>query len=338
MSLLPSTTKVFDTYWRFAAERLAMYYCRLENSVGPWTEDRILREYRFTNTFRAADRVSQYLIREVQYRNDRSQTPVDVFFRTMLFKLFNRIETWERLERELGPLNWQSAQMDSIAGVLDRMAERGHRLYSAAYIMPSPAFGYPRKHTNHLALLTRMMHDGLPGRLTRAKSLCSAYEMILDYPGLGPFLAFQYTIDLNYSTLLEFDEGDFVVAGPGALDGIAKCFKQNGLASPEAIIYAMVDCQEEEFARRGLNFGGLFGRRLHPIDCQNLFCEISKYARIAHPDAAGLSGRTRIKQRYRSTVRSENIPPYFPPKWRLEPYPLKVISPIRSEPAQLFLF
>ena len=55
-----STTEVFDSYWRFAAERLAMYYRRLGDPVGPWTDDLILREYRFTNTFRAADRVSQY--------------------------------------------------------------------------------------------------------------------------------------------------------------------------------------------------------------------------------------------------------------------------------------
>src|SRR3546814_5259976 len=47
---------------------------------------------------------------------------------------------------------------------------------------------------------------------------------------------------------------------------------------------------------RGLT---LFGRQLHLIDCQNLFCEISKYTRVSHPDIAGVSGRTTIKQEYR---------------------------------------
>lgn len=68
-----------------------MYERRLLDPEGPWTDDTILASYRFTNTYRASDRVSQYLIREVQYRPDRSQAPAEVFFRTILFKLFNRI-------------------------------------------------------------------------------------------------------------------------------------------------------------------------------------------------------------------------------------------------------
>jgi hypothetical protein len=58
--------------------------------------------------------------------------------------------------------------------------------------------------------------------------------------------------------------------------------------------------QDERFARQGIVFPGLFGRRLKLIDCQNLYCEISKYARTAHPGAAGVAGRTRIKQVYRT--------------------------------------
>lgn len=80
----------------------------------------------------------------------------------------------------------------------------------------------------------------------------------------------------------------------------------------------MADVQEQEFERLGLNFKGLFGRPLQPIDCQNLFCEISKYTRISHPDVAGPSGRTRIKQMYRRASRSEEAP-FFPPKWGLQP-------------------
>jgi alpha-glutamyl/putrescinyl thymine pyrophosphorylase clade 1 len=337
MSGVPAPTEVFDSYWRFAAERLAIYYRRLNDPVGPWTDDLILREYRFTNTFRVADRVSQYLVREVQYREDRSQAPAEVFFRTVLFKLFNRIETWEALERELGPLSWQTARLEAMSAVLDYLMRAGRRVYSAAYIMPSPAFGHRRKHFNHLAVLARMMDDRLPYRLAHARSLRSAYEMILNYPGLGPFLAFQYTIDLNYSTLLNFDEIDFVVAGPGALDGISKCFANAKSLDPTYVIHAMMECQDEEFSRLGIEFHGLFGRRLQPIDCQNLFCEISKYARVAHPHVGGSSGRTRIKQRYRAVDAVASASPYFPPKWNLKLPPLVTTTAMHSESAQLSL-
>jgi hypothetical protein len=167
-----------------------------------------------------------------------------------------------------------------------------------------------------MALLAKMMDDGLPGRLTKAKSLEEAYRQMLAFPSLGPFLAFQYVIDLNYSTLMDFSESEYVVAGPGALDGISKCFSATGGLAPEEVIYLMVDRQEREFSRLGLTFPGLFGRRLQPIDCQNLFCEISKYARVVHPDVVGVSKRTRIKQSYRSG-RTEYQIPKFPPRWRL---------------------
>ena len=43
----------------------------------------------------------------------------------------------------------------------------------------------------------------------------------------------------------------------------------------------------------------MWGRQLQLIDCQNSFCEVSKYARVKHPDITGVNDRNRIKQVYR---------------------------------------
>ena len=314
---LAESSCVFDTFWHFAAERLFMYYRRLADAPPPWTADKILQAHRFTNAYRVTDRVSQYLLREVQYRNDRSQAPDEVFFRTLLFKLFNKIDTWEYLEGQLGPIGWQSANLDRLDRVLHTLIDSGRRIYSAAYIMPSPAFGSKRKHSNHLRLLCRMMEDQLPAQVSRASSLRSVYELLLAYPGIGKFLAFQFAIDLNYSSMIDFSEAEFVVAGPGALDGISKCFPNIGSADAERIIMAVTEHQAEEFTSRGLNFPGLFSRPLQPIDCQNLFCEISKYSRVAHPEIKGVANRLRIKQVYKQTAKSI-CAPLFPPRWKLD--------------------
>jgi hypothetical protein len=121
--------------------------------------------------------------------------------------------------------------------------------------------------------------------------------------------------DLNYSNMLNFSEMDFVVAGPGAKDGISKCFTTTDELAAADLIRLMADRQAEEFDRLGLNFRSLWGRPLQLIDCQNLFCEVSKYARLAHPEIPGISGRTRIKQKF--TRNSEVIHYWFPPKWGL---------------------
>ncbi len=269
--------------------------------------------------------MSQYLIREVQYHPERPQTPTEIFFRTLLFKIFNKIETWEALERAHGPLTWAAVDLEKLDRTVDQAMARGLHIYSAAYIMPAPRYGAERKHTNHLRLIARMMADRLPDRIRQAPDLGTVYETILGYPGLGRFLAFQYAIDLNYSDMLDFGEDDFVVAGPGALDGVSKCFSSTGGLSPEQLIFWVAERQERELASRGLKFPGLFGRRLQPIDCQNLFCEVSKYSRVAHPEISGTSNRQRIKQSYKRDLRGL-IPPFFPPRWVLQ------VPPSRTRP------
>lgn len=240
-----------------------------------------------------------------------------MFFRTLLFKIFNKIETWEALERAHGPLAWDGIDLNGIDRTLSGLRGRGHPVYSAAYIMPAPGFGATRKHTNHLKLIESMMADRLADRIRQAPDFKSVYERILRYPGLGPFLAFQYAIDLNYSELLDFSENDFVVAGPGAIDGISKCFVSTGSLTAEDVIQWVNDRQEQELSARGIHFPGLFGRRLHLIDCQNLFCEISKYARAAHPDIRGAANRQKIKQNYKLDHRP--LPePMLPPRWCLD--------------------
>jgi hypothetical protein len=157
------------------------------------------------------------------------------------------------------------------------------------------------------------MVSGAADEIRAAHSLQRVYEILSSYPSLGPFLAFQLTIDLNYTTLINFDENEFVVAGPGARSGLTKCFLDTGGLSTQDLIRWAVDHQEEEFARYELEFHDLFGRPLAMIDCQNLFCETDKYARVAHPAAAGIGARTRIKQRYVPGRRP--AVPFFPPKW-----------------------
>jgi alpha-glutamyl/putrescinyl thymine pyrophosphorylase clade 1 len=309
-------TAAYNSYWRFAAERQRVFFTRIQGRQPPWSDDEIINKYKFTNAYRASDRVSQYLIRRVIYRNDLPSTTVETFFRVILFKFFNKIETWELLEEALGAITWEGYEFRKFDAVLSDAMASGRRIYSAAYIMPSAgAMGHDRKHSNHLALLERMMRDGLPEKIAAAADMQDGFELLLAYPSVGDFLAYQFITDINYSELTRFSETEFVVPGPGALDGISKCFADTaGLNAPE-IIRFMTDRQEAEFARLGLRFDSLWGRQLQLIDCQNVFCELSKYARLRHPELVGISGRTRIKQKFRPS--KEPIVYWYPPKWGL---------------------
>jgi hypothetical protein len=310
-------SEVYESYWRFAAERQAVFFRRARGEGSPWTSNAVLATYKFTNAYRASDRVSQYLIRHVIYRADLPNTPREVFFRILLFKLFNKIETWELLERSLGPITVEDYRFAPYDEVLSRAMRDGRRIYSAAYIMPpgSSAFGRSAKHQNHLLLLERMMEDRLPERLAQTRSMQDGFEKLRAYPTIGDFLAYQIITDVNYSEITGFSEMDFVVPGPGARDGLRKCFTDPGGLNEPELIRLMADLQEQEFERLGLDFQSLWGRRLQLIDCQNLFCEVDKYARVAHPQIAGRTCRTRIKQKFEPTPAP--IAHFYPPKWKL---------------------
>jgi hypothetical protein len=313
----PTPSVVYDTYWRFAVERQNVFFKRLEDSLPPWTNDVILKIFKFTNVYRATDRVSQYLINEVIYKGD--QQPSEVLFRILLFKIFNKIETWELLRNNIREISFEEFNYKSYNEILEKAKHKGQSIYSGAYIMASgkEAFGYSLKHQNHLKLIETILADKFHEKVQSFKKMEDLFFSLKEYPTIGPFLAYQLATDINYSNLTNFSEMEFVKAGPGAKDGIKKCFTDFGNYSEEDIIKMMADNQQSEFDRLEIKFKDLWGRPLQLIDCQNIFCEVDKYSRIAHPEITGLSMRKRIKQKFnRASLKPIDF--HFPQKWNIK--------------------
>tara|TARA_R110001583_G_C5664263_1_gene409913 strand:+ start:222 stop:1208 length:987 start_codon:yes stop_codon:yes gene_type:complete len=312
-------TPVYDAYWKFACERMTIYYKRVSGDDELLTKDDIIKKHKFTNAYRAIDRISQYLIKEIiRPDEDSDRDYSDRIFRILLFKTFNKIETWESLEHHVGDVSWRNYDFERFNEVLSKKITSNQRIYSAAYIMASgkKSFGYERKHENHLKLLEYMIKDELAKKITDCKNMESLYHLLKKYPTIGEFLAYQYATDINYSSITDFSEMEFVKAGPGSIDGISKCFLSNEGYSPEDIIKHVTENQDYEFERLGLSFQNLYGRKLKLIDCQNLFCETGKYARIAYPEYPGVSKRKKIKQLFRPTSIIEQ--PCLPEKWNID--------------------
>ena len=185
----------------------------------------------------------------------------------------------------------------------------GRPVYTAAFILAAPSvYGHRAKHRNHLALVADMFRPSRLGvAIARARTLEDVYDSLIAYPAIGPFLAYQIAVDLNYSDLLAFSENNFTVPGPGAERGLQKVFRDSGSQSPRQLIMRMVDRQDEEFQRLGLDFPGLFGRPLHAIDCQGLFCETDKYSREAFPSSGATAfGSSRSTGSHRMRCRSSS--------------------------------
>lgn len=319
---------VFDTYWKFAAERQNIFFNRITNKPKPWTDDPILNGYKFCNSYRASDRVSQFLIKNVIYKGDQREE--EVVFRTLLFRMFNKIATWEFLESYFGVVSLSTFDFEIFGDVLLNRKDSRQPIFGNAFILcANKAFGFDQKHLNYLALIRKMIfQDKIATQIVSSKNLEEVFYLIRSYPLLGNFMAYQMAIDLNYSEAINFSENDFTIAGPGAERGIKKCFLDTQGKSKEYVIKWMVDNQESQFKRLGIDFQSLWGRPLHCIDCQGLFCETDKYSRVAFPELK--SNRKRIKASFKPT--SLRIDYFYPPKWKIndavkssvEQYPLTV--------------
>ena len=306
--------EIYNLYWYFACERQNIFYKKLNGFDEPWTNDPVLKMYKFCNAYRANDRVSQYLLKHVIY-NNKSYTSEDIIFRIIIFKMFNKPETWELLNDNLDDIKLDSFNLEVYSNILSKAKESGVILYNDAYIScANKIFGYRYKHDNHLALLHKMfIVDRLQDKIIYAKSMEEAFLAIKSYPLIGNFMAYQLITDINYSTAIDFPETSFTVAGPGSIRGIDKCFIDLEGKNYEDVIKWMCEHQENEFKRLGLNFKKIGNRPLQYIDCQNLFCEVDKYCREANPNLK--SNRTRIKKKYKP--KSGNIEYLYPPKWSI---------------------
>lgn len=306
--------EVYDLYWYFAYERQNIFWKKLNGENSPWTEDSILNTFKFCNSYRVNDRVSQYLLKNVIY-NGKKYSDDDVIFRIVLFKLFNKESTWELLLNEFEDVLLEEFDMRKYSNVLEKAILQGIRIYNDAYIScANKAFGYDRKHDNHLALLNKMfVEDKVQNDIIKCTNMKEAFDIIKSYPLIGNFMAYQLVTDINYSEVVDWKENEFTVVGPGSLRGINKCFIDKGNLSNEDIIRYMYEHQDEEFKRLGLDFKRIGNRPLQLIDCQNIFCELDKYCREALPELK--SNRKKIKKRY--TPKEDKIEYVYPKKWNI---------------------
>lgn len=308
--------QILQYYFYFMQERMNIFWRKCDSrNRSAYTEDNILKTYKFTNVYRACDRVSQYLIKNVIYKNIDMYKPEDILLRILVFKIFNKIETWEFLCNELeSDITIDTFKAHKISLLLSAR-QQDFPIFNNAYMMTGSHKKYdylPTKHEKWLTMVEKeFVSENLFGKILNTASLEEVYHILNGCSFMGNFLAYQYAIDFNYCPYLNFSEDSFVKAGIGAIRGIKKCFISYG-ANYEDAIYYIKEHLDELLSMYGYNeFQSLPGHEPTLIDLQNCFCETDKYLRAKMPELK--VDNVRIKQKYKETSSSINF--YFPPKW-----------------------
>ncbi len=315
--MLQVNDEVFKYYFYFIQERMNIFWNKYDSNKQPWTNDLILKENKFTNVYRASDRISQYLIKNVIYDRLEGFDERDVLFRVLIFKIFNKIETWEYLESKIGAISIKNFDLPKVNSLLsEKMSQTP--IYNNAYMMTGTHSKYNHLTFKHEKWLQMVQDEIVKGKtlekIVTAKSLEKVYQLLRERSFIGDFLAYQYTIDLNYSPVIDFSEDTFVKAGIGSIRGIKKCFYPLGKSSFEdAIRYTHNNFEKYQQKYGFTDFKNLFGRQPTLIDIQNCFCETDKYLRAKMPELQ--VDNKRIKQKYKSGKPTIDL--FFPPKWQL---------------------
>lgn len=309
--------KAFEKYFYLMQERMNIFWKRYEGVNSPFSQDEIFNKHKFTNVYRASDRVSQYLINNVIYSGNEDLNEEDILLRILIFKIFNKIETWEYLEKEFGIIRVSNFDVDKISLSLKYLISR-KPIYNSAYMMTGTHKDYNHLSSKHEKWLNMIEYEMIKEKkfkkIIKSKSLEEIFDILQSCPFIGGFLSYQYTIDFNYSEVINFSEDSFTKAGIGAIRGIKKCFENlNGHSNEDAIRYTQENLEKFQTKYGYNDFKPLFGRQPTLIDLQNCFCETDKYLRVKMPELN--LGNTRIKQKFKISNNPINF--FFPPKWKI---------------------
>lgn len=300
-SVLRGREETVEKFLKFAADRMNIFWSRVEGKPYPWTDDPILGRYKFTNCYRILDRVSQYLITNIsnndfnsgEYGEEEKQTHRQYvrFGQTYLFKMFNNIKTWRAMPEELkypvddffGP--WPIDKIRRWAE--DRQSWTA--IFGNAYIMcPPDGITHTTRVQLYLDTFKQLCADNRWKTIMEAKELDTTFVLLKQYLGFGDFLAYQFALDFGYGAEKKVNYNSFTVPGPGCQRGMQKVFGNIDAKDMPSVLKGLYANQKEIFSAFGVDFKWLSRAghtwRLQTNDFQNLFCEFDKYSRATYPE------------------------------------------------------
>ena len=276
-------------YWIHERETIRLNK-EVERNPQPWTDDPILQKFKFCQVFREEDRTTRWFKRHI--RNPWRDDP-EVLMATVIFRWFNFIETGRTLIRHNLHIEWDRKK------AIEEITKQD-KWVTGAYIVKTP--NRMDKVTGVAECISHMWSDRekLVERILTTKSLKKSWEILRDYPYMGPFMAYEVITDLRHTYLLQ-DAEDILTwanAGPGAMRGL------NRLAGRDLDFCRRTHPWNDEMrnlweiSRERLNPNLIDLNRFEMREIEGGLCEFEKYSRILNEE-----GRTRSVYKY-----DENLP------------------------------
>jgi hypothetical protein len=264
-----------DPLFKFIQERHAIHTRRQQGLSKPWTADPILQKYRFCNVYRELDTVTQWIAQHWRNVND-----ADIWFAMAVARFVN----WPETLAEIGfPVPWNPKHFIK---VLEARKKRSEKVFTGAYVISaSGESGSSKARYVANSILTPMWERSVRQEKIRpladfTTSCAYFYKKLMEFHGLGSFMAGQIVCDTKYTRLLDQapDWWDWACSGPGSRRGLNRVLNRPVNQAWE---------EWEWFAHMTRLYSQISGMihtagmpPLHAQDLQNCLCEFDKYERV----------------------------------------------------------
>jgi hypothetical protein len=233
-----------EGFFAFCRERHSIYLRRQASDPWPWTQDPILQRYKFTNVFRELDRTTVWFRKNVR---DRMRRDPAVLLATVVFRWFCKQEIGEVVFNQFsipfddfGTTPWDHFLKCGSTRLMKSAIQAAFPsgpYVTGAYMLRSPTG--MSKLDGMLSLCEGFWGNSNwreVGTCMLPNSRCLEFfppfrgpvsmerftRWLQEFPGMGPFLAYEVACDLQYTDLLcnAPDTQIWANVGPGARRGL----------------------------------------------------------------------------------------------------------------------
>lgn len=216
----------------FMKERHSIYRKREAGEPWPWTDDKILQAYKFTNVYRLLDHETQNLLKSMK-RVKGGKDSWQLMWHIVAYRMFNWLPTYEALRKDKAILPWNKAQA---LMTLNRLRLRGDKIFTGAYLVTGVAsipgrkknISVPKHHlaVDSLSIIYKDVKTAYAD-IKKNNSLEYAVSRMIEWPMVGRFVAYEFACDFTYFNIMKKPKDKFTWAnpGPGAMRGLNRIYR-----------------------------------------------------------------------------------------------------------------
>ena len=285
----------------YIKERYAIRLRKESGKPRPWTDDPILRDWRFTNIRREHDRESLWLINNISTNLDLSLQ--DKILNTIVFRIFSKHQTAEKLGL---PIHFTSKFNPE--DYRELCNEQGYIYFTNAFLSSGLKQGLKYycegEECVPLRVLWFIRHliDCKAAKNIYLETIHGGegvYNLLTKFDSIKSFMGYQLFVDLTYIPEFPVSENNFVVAGPGCKAGLNPLFTDRDGLSHEECLFWLTDKLNKK-----LDFTKIFTdlpkteQKMNVMSLENCLCELYKYHKVK-------MGLGRARSRYKPYKKEE---------------------------------